>query len=250
MILGKLEYKHNFGENKMKKIVFYAVLSILLIFSVSAQDNEQTVEEKYLSTSIEVSIIRELAYSDTRDQKLAAIESIEDMFSDGKIKKGDPQIHNILDSLSGEGIASVVKENNRKINYYPEVRRRACKLLGELGGEISRDTLIDITQKDDETMVLSQAVYALGIIGMNENNQALSAIAQVIEFDSIKLRVDDNLAIASLLAIEKIAKKNGGFEEEPDPFFIYRSIIKIKEGNYSPNVKKWADMLLERLKNY
>ncbi len=234
----------------MRKIIIYAVLSTLLIFTVSAQEGEQTVEEKYLSTSIEVSIIKELAHADTRDQKLAAIESIEDMFSDGKIKTGDPQIHNILNSLSGEGISSIITENRRKTNYYPEVRRRACKLLGELGGEISRDTLIDITQKDDETMVLSQAVYALGIIGMNENNQALAAIAQVIENDANKLRVDDNLAIASLLAIEKIAKKNGGFEEEPDPFFIYRSIIKIKEGNYSPNVKKWADMLIERLKNY
>ncbi len=234
----------------MKKIIFVTMLSALLISAVASQDDEQTVEEKYLSTSVEVSIIKELATSDTRDQKLAAIESIEDMFADGKIKKGDPAIHNILDSLSGEGIKSVVTENRRKVNYYPEVRRRACKLLGELGGEISRDTLIDITRKDDETMVLSQAVYALGIIGLNENNQSLEAIAQVIDADANKLRVDDNLAIASLLAIEKIAKKNGGFEEEPDPFFIFRSIIKIKEGNYSPNVKKWADMLLERLKNY
>ena len=234
----------------MKKILIFTVLAAILTFSVAAQDSEQTVEEKYLTTSVEISIIRELATAETRDQKLAAIESIEEMFSDGKIKKGDPAIHNILDSLSGEGIKSVVTENRRKINYYPEVRRRACKLLGELGGEISRDTLIDITQKDDETMVLSQAVYALGIIGLNENNQALEAIAQVIDADANKLRVDDNLAIASLLAIEKIAKKNGGFEEEPDPFFIFRSIIKIKEGNYSPNVKKWADMLLDRLKNY
>ncbi len=234
----------------MRKTVFFAIFSVLLLSSVTAQNNEQTVEEKYLSTSIEVSIIRELAFSDTRDQKLAAIESIEDMFSDGKIKSGDPQIHNILNSLSGEGISSIVKENNRKVNYYPEVRRRACKLLGELGGEISRDSLVEITRTDDETMVLSQAVYALGIIGMNENNKSLLAISQVIDADANKLRVDDNLAIASLLAIEKIAKKNGGFEEEPDPFFIYRSIIKIKEGNYSPNVKKWADMLLDRLKSY
>ena len=235
----------------MKKIIIFTVLAVLLTIPVFAQEGgEQTVEEKYLSTSIEISIVKELATADTRDQKLAAIESIEEMFSDGKIKKGDPAIHNILDSLSGEGISSVVTENRRKINYYPEVRRRACKLLGELGGEISRDTLIDITRKDDETMVLSQAVYALGIIGLNENNQSLEAIAQVIETDANKLRVDDNLAIASLLAIEKIAKKNGGFEEEPDPFFIFRAIIKIKEGNYSPNVKKWADMLLDRLKNY
>ena len=235
----------------MKKIIIFAVLAVLLTAPVFAQENgETTVEEKYLSTSIEVSIIKELAAADTRDQKLAAIESIEEMFSDGKIKKGDPAIHNILDSLSGEGISTIVTENRRKTNYYPEVRRRACKLLGELGGEISRDTLIDITRKDDETMVLSQAVYALGIIGLNENNQSLEAIAEVIDADANKVRVDDNLAIASLLAIEKIAKKNGGFEEEPDPFFIFRSIIKIKEGNYSPNVKKWADMLLDRLKDY
>ena len=147
----------------MKKIIIFTVLAVLLTIPVFAQEGgEQTVEEKYLSTSIEISIVKELATADTRDQKLAAIESIEEMFSDGKIKKGDPAIHNILDSLSGEGISSVVTENRRKINYYPEVRRRACKLLGELGGEISRDTLIDITRKDDETMVLSQAVYALG----------------------------------------------------------------------------------------
>ncbi len=99
-------------------------------------------------------------------------------------------------------------------------------------------------------MVLSQAVYALGIIGLNERNEAIQAISRVIDEDVNRPAVDDNLAVASLLAIEKIAKKNGGFEEDPDPKFIYRSIIAIQQGNYGPNVKKWAGLLIDRLRQY
>ena len=41
----------------MKKILIFTVLAAILTFSVAAQDSEQTVEEKYLTTSVEISII-------------------------------------------------------------------------------------------------------------------------------------------------------------------------------------------------
>ncbi len=238
----------------MRRVVFVIFIAAVAAISVFPQSGtpggEKTVEQKYLSTSVEIGIISELAAADTREQKLVALDSIEQMLGDGKIKGGDTQIHTVLKGLSGEGISIVVRESSRKTNDYPEVRRRAAKLLGELGGENSKNTLIDITLKDNEPMVLSQAVYALGIIGMNDKNESLMAIARVIDTDAKKAVVDDNLAVASLLAIEKIAKKNGGFAEEPDPKFIYRSIISIQQGNYGPNVKKWAGLLIDRLKQY
>ena len=234
----------------MKRIVFVIFIAAVTAISIFPQSGEKTVEEKYLGTSVEIGIISELAAADTREQKLVAIDSIEQMLNNGKVKSGDVQVHSILTSLSGEGISIVVRENSRKTNDYPDVRRKAVKLLGELGGENSKATLIDITLKDNEPMVLSQAVYALGIIGSNENNESLLAISRVIDADSKKPGVDDNLAVASLLAIEKIAKKNGGFAEEPDPRFIYKSIIAIQQGNYGPNVKKWASLLIDRLRQY
>ncbi|MDX9802369.1 MAG: HEAT repeat domain-containing protein [Spirochaetia bacterium] len=236
-------------------VIFILTVSAFFVFPQSGtqsgtQGGEKTVEEKYLSTSIEIGIISELAAADTREQKLVALDTIEKMVNDGKVREGDVQLHSILTSLSGEGTSIIVRESNRNTNYYPEVRRRAAKLLGEIGGENSKDSLINIALKDVEPMVLSQAVYGLGVIGLNNNNEALLAIAAVIDEDSKKYIVDDNLAVASLLAIEKIARKNGGFEDEPDPKFIYKSIVAIQQGNYSPNVKKWAGLLIDKLRQY
>ncbi len=223
----------------MKRVVFLILTAAIISMPIFAQNQntqknqtnqnkETTVEQKYLSTSIEVAIVSELAAADTREQKMVALDTIEQMVQDGKIKQDDIQINNVLTSLSGEGTFIVVREGNRKVNNYPDVRTRAAKVLGELGGEKSKNTLIDITIKDNEPMVLAQAVYALGVIGLNDKNESLIAIARVLETDSKKALPDDNLAVASLLAIEKIVKKNGGFPDEPDPRFIYRSIIGVQ----------------------
>ncbi|MCL2481105.1 MAG: HEAT repeat domain-containing protein [Spirochaetaceae bacterium] len=232
----------------MKKIVF---LIIIVIISSSLFAQETTVEQRYLSTSIEIAIATELAAAETREQKLIALDTIEQMVNDGKIKQDDIQINNVLTSLAGEGTFIVVREGTRKVNDFPEVRTRAAKVLGELGGEKSKNTLIDITTKEYEPMVLSQTVFALGIIGLNDNNESLLAIARVLEANSRRAPLpDDNLAIAALLAIEKIAAKNNGFPSEPDPRFLYRAIIEVQQGNYSTNVRKWAENLIQKLRQY
>jgi len=234
----------------MKKIVFLIIIAIISS-SLFAQNKETTVEQRYLSTTIEIAIVTELAGADTREQKLIALDTIEQMIKDGKIKQDDIQINNVLTGLAGEGTFIVVREGNRKINNFPEVRTRAAKALGELGGEKSKNTLIDITTKENEPMVLSQAVFSLGIIGLNDNNESLLAIARVLELNSKRYPLpDDNLAVAALLAIEKIAEKNNGFPPEPDPRYLYRAIIEVQQGNYSTNVRKWAESLITKLRHY
>lgn len=237
----------------MKKVVFFIIITIIsapLFAQNKETKKETTVEQRYLSTSIEVAIVSELAAGDTREQKMIALENLEKMISDGKIKQDDIQINNVLTSLSGEGTFIVVREGNRKINNYPDVRARAAKALGDLGGEKSKVTLIDITQKDNEPMVLSQAVYSLGLIGINDKNESLLAIAYVLEANSKRREPDDNLAVASLLAIEKIAAKNNGFAKEPDPRPIFGAIVGVQAGNYSTNVRKWAATLMDKLRQY
>lgn len=234
----------------MKRAVFVILAVFLSAFTAFPQGESPTVEDVYLSTRMEVNIISELALGDTREQKLAALDILEQMMGDGRVSTGDIEVHNVLAGLAAEGTTRMVRENNRLINYFPDVRRRAAKLLGELGGENARDTLIEIANSDDEPMVLAQAVYGLGVIGINDNNESLKAIASVIDSDSKRPVPDNNLAVASLLAIERIAEKNGGFPDEPDPRFVFRSIIAVQQGNYSSNVRSWAELLLDKLRKY
>ncbi|MCL2793229.1 MAG: HEAT repeat domain-containing protein [Spirochaetaceae bacterium] len=228
----------------MKKIAFFIIIAVIStpLFA------QVTPEELFLlRTDTEARIVAGLAAADTREQKMVALDSIEQMIRDGRVRQDDEQISNVLRSLAGEGTFVVIRESGRRANNFPDIRRRAVELLGELGGEMAKDMLIYISEKENEPMVLSEAVFALGSIGLNENNESLLAIARVLHDNTRRAAPDNNLAIASLLAIEKIAVANNGFPAEPDIGFLYRAVMGVQTGNYNTNVRRWAENLLVTL---
>lgn len=236
----------------MKRIVSIALILILGVsFSITAQDSrsgngdaETTVEELYLR-NMEIRIIREQAVTMDRDMKLLALKNIEEMIEEGRVSSGDAETHYLLDYLANEGIGHMVRENNRLINNFPIVRKEACALLGQLGGENSVNSLLLIMSNDDEPMVLSEAAYALGVIGKNEDNMVSMAIADaVLRQDA--LNPSDNFAYAALLAFQKIASEGGGLQ---DPEAV-RAIIAIAQGNYIREVKTKANDVLNELRKY
>ena len=209
-----------------------------------SQDTEGTVEEFYLQ-SMEMQIISEQAGTLDRDMKLMALDNIESMLDDGKIGEGDPEVHYILNSLVNEGVGHQVRENNRLINDFPVVRKEACALMGKLGGENAKTSLITILGQDAEPMVLSEAVYQLGVLGFNRNNEVSSAIAQAVQSQNA-INPSDNFAYASLLAFQKLAKANGGLQ---DPY-AFRAIIMIAQGPYIWEVRVKANEVLSELRSY
>ena len=226
-------------------------LSVFLILACMAvaqfgysQERELTIEELYLQNA-ELRIIREQAVAQERDMKLLALDNIQEMLDEGKLSTGAPEAHFVLDYLSGEGLTHQVTENRRLINYYPEVRRRAVNLLGQLGGATSQATLVYVLYNDIEPMVMAEASYALGQLGNNEDNMASRAIANVILFEDYSLP-DNNLAFASLLAFEKLAAANGGLN---DPA-AFEAIIRIAQGNYIRTVRLKAVQVLDSLRQY
>jgi hypothetical protein len=192
-----------------------------------------------------MAILKEQAASMDRDSKLLSLKSIKEMIDDGKVSDESPEVHYILDFLAQEGVGREVIESGRMINNMPVVRKEACTLLGEIGGEDAKNTLIDIVLKDTEPMVLSEAVYALGKIGINENNQVSQAISSIVLTQNT-LGPDDNLAYAALLSYEKIASANSGLT---DPL-AFQAIIAIAQGNYIRPVKMKANKLLNDLRKY
>ncbi|MDR0441899.1 MAG: HEAT repeat domain-containing protein [Treponema sp.] len=226
---------------------FSILLAIAIIFaSVSwAQSNsaeEMTVEQSYRQEAIEMMLIRETSRVNTREQKMIALEYIGEALNRGST---NPEVRQTLEYLSQEGTRSVARENNRVINNYPDVRRQSAKYLGQIKTEEAKDALIEIIKFDNEPMVLQEAIKALGEIGIDTNGDTIANIAWVVSrFDT--LNPDNMIAIATIDAFEKIAKKNGGIK---DPAAI-NLLLRISTGHYVKPVQERAKQLLADMRSF
>lgn len=227
--------------------VLVAVLTAAGFVWAQGKTREPTVEELYLR-DVEYQIRREQAYSDSRELKMLVLDELEAMIENGEVDDPD-KVQPILEFLGMEGTARRVKESNRLINYYPEVRRRAANLLGRLGGEKAKNSLITMLIIDEEPMVKAEAAYALGVIGLNESNETVKAIVYTLEQEDPTMP-DNNLAYAICLAIEKIAEKNRGFHEATNSADAARALVRIAQGNYIRTVRRKAIDTLDVLKQY
>ncbi|MDR2185574.1 MAG: HEAT repeat domain-containing protein, partial [Treponema sp.] len=201
---------------------------------------ELSVEESYLQESIELMMIREQSRADSRDMKLVALEYIGDAISRGNT---GPEVQSALEYLSMEGVLNKTRENGRLVNNYPDVRTKAAAYLGDLKTPEAKKTLIKMVLADPEPMVLTEAIKSLGKIGLNDNDDTISAISWVVtRFDV--LNPDNLLALSALEAYEKLAEAGGGIK---DPNVI-RTIIRIAEGPYIKPVQDRAKQVLMNLR--
>jgi len=228
-----------------KRFFVLLIVSVLAVSTVIAQSNsssEMTIEQSYLQESMELMIIRETARATTRESKLLSLEYIGYAIDRGNTSD---DIRQTLEYLSREGRRSVARENGRVTNNFPEVRRHAARYLGILGTEEAKDALLEICQFENEPMVLQEAIKSLGDIGLNDNNETIANIAWVMRrFDN--LNPDNLMAIATIDAFEKIARKNGGISS-PEAI---QTLIRISEGQYIRPVQERARQLIAELRSY
>jgi len=227
-----------------KRLFVLLITSVLAVSTVIAQSNtrEMSVEDTYLQSTIELMIIRETARATSREQKLIALEYIGDAIDRGNTSE---EIRETLEYLSREGRRIQARENGRLTNNFPDVRRQAARYLGQIGTEEAKNALLEICQFENEPMVLQEAIKSLGDIGLNDNNETIANIAWVMRrFDN--LNPDNLMAIATIDAFEKIARKNGGISS-PEAI---QTLIRISEGNYIRPVQERARQLIAELRSY
>ena len=233
----------------MKRFQYISIIPALLFCGslLTAQENEQTIEELYLQSQVKVKIIKAEADSIDRDMKLIALQDIEGMVADGQISQDDKQMVGILSSLGSEGISNQVIEQGAIINNFPMVRKEACRLLGEVGGDFARDALVNVLISEPEPMVLSEAVVALSKVGPDEQGIVLAVIADSMRSQTA-LNKDNNFANAFILAVDNLAQSNEGV----DDLRIFEELTKIADprSGYITVVRKKAFELLKSLQDF
>ena len=185
---------------KLSRKVFAASALMLLAGFAFAQEKESSVESEYLN-DVDGDIIMTLAESDEYDNKLVAIQYLAAALDDGNTSDAVIQA---LDRLAGDGLTTQNRTNGRLMNNFPEIRREACKLMAKVPTEHSKNMLISIAVADNEPMVIAAAVKSLGEIGINENDEAVDAIAFANRRNQV-LNPTSSLALEVLNAFELLA---------------------------------------------
>lgn len=237
---------------KMSKVVLFACAGLCLFsFTTFAQDDgtsDTSIEELYLSNPA-LRAAYDASRSDDRESKLLAISQLSELIDEGMNTRDEEQATEILKDLAGQGTTVIVREKGRLVNYYMDVRRDACRVLATVKTTEAKrkaiKVLIGVMNVDDDPIVKSAAAYAIGVIGLNENEESAKAIARALDLQD-KVLPNDHFAYSSLLALEKIAKANNGiFNAETS-----RVLVKIVQGNYNRTVKDRALAVLQLLKTY
>jgi len=166
----------------------------------NSAETETSVESEYLN-DVDGDIIMTLAESDEYDNKLVALQYLQSALEDGNTSDAVIQA---LDRLAGEGLTSQTRTKGRLSNNFPEIRREACKLMAKVPTEHSKNVLISIAVADNEPMVIAAAVKSLGQIGINENDEAVDAIAFANRRNQV-LNPTSSLALEVLNAFEMLA---------------------------------------------
>ena len=185
-----------------KKFLFVtALLALNAIIFAQSKESETNVENEYL-TDVDGDIIMSLATSDELDNKLVALQYLQNAIEEGNTSD---LVIKALDQLAGEGITSQTRTAGRISNNFPEVRRQACLLLAKIPTEHSKNTLVNIAIADNEPMVIAAAVQSLGTIGINDNDETVEAIAYANKRNQV-LNPTSSLAMEVLCAYEKLAE--------------------------------------------
>ncbi len=214
-------------------VVLVVVMTGFTFAQDTAGDRPATIEELYLSQEIEIQIISSQARSNDRDSKLLAIETIRKLY-DAEDLQITPELFTVIESLATEGTSREVRSAGRVINYFPVVRKEAAALLGDIGGPGAKNVLLEMVREDPEPMVLAEAIYGLGKIGLNDDNEVTDHLIYVLSRENAQYAPDNNLALATLLAVEKLVEQGVSLDSDTVGLIIdistnYRYITMVRD---------------------
>ncbi|MBR6062075.1 MAG: HEAT repeat domain-containing protein [Spirochaetales bacterium] len=224
----------------MKKISILAFILTMLcgVFAFAAEGD--SIEDALLSKK-EQRIKMYLYQAKVGDmaQKMEVLDKILSEFNEFNYSADDKRLVELVTILSEEGSTRKEYENGRLVNNFPDVRRKAVKVLAKLGGDQSRDALVSVLLNDEDTVVKAEACLALSEVGDSQTGEALRALVYVYRKS---YNPDPNFVKAVIQSIKAIAKSNSSAYS--DAIFI---LSEIQLGNYNREIREAAYRAVEEL---
>ncbi|UCF97286.1 MAG: PQQ-binding-like beta-propeller repeat protein [Spirochaetaceae bacterium] len=122
-------------------------------------------------------LLRELVYSDSPDLKRMALRDIEAHLQGQRYLAVHLMVlEEVLGYLAGEGVIYRGTAGSTLGPSDPEIRREACRLLGELGSEGARAVLLQVMAADEDSVVKIAAVDGLATVGFDPDGELARAI--------------------------------------------------------------------------
>jgi len=143
---------------------------MLTIFSVSAITAQETSNKKEIVVeytfvdSADIIIYFEMAKGDNKISRFFVLEDIEYDIKRKSVYTNDYVMYvscEALKLLAFEGTVNTADTADYKIQDFPLVRRKAVKLLGQLGTTEAKLALIEVLKHEHDTFVLNEAIRAL-----------------------------------------------------------------------------------------
>lgn len=187
----------------MKKftLTLALVAAIATVLSTGAfAQSESSVEDEYLS-DVDAVVILGLASSNEYENKLYALKMVEKQVANGNTSK---EIMQALTQLAGEGLTTKSYTSGKIINNFPDIRRSACLILGKVKTDESKNFLVQVVLAENEPMVIGAAVNSLGNIGLNKDDEVVTAIAFMNRRNQV-INPTSSLASEVVDAFEKLA---------------------------------------------
>jgi|GEM_PF-2339965 len=198
--------------------------------------------ERSTGEKVDLHLLRYHAASPSLSDKEESISRIEELVRMGKIDRRDRDFIEVLAFLALEPSRIIVRGQGGAAGY-PEVRMRATRLLGQIGGPDATETLYAVLDTERDGLVISAAVDALGELNVPPDRKLTETLTRLIEGQD-PLRPDARLALAIIDTVEKIDRKSTGITD-PD---LYRALIALAQDNYPLAVQKKAYKLLNMLR--
>ena len=233
-----------------RRIFTLTVAVVVGLFAVAmtatADDRPMTIEELYVEEDeprVEedepgITMLRAQALSAQRVHKELAIEMLTRLVEDGRIGPDDSGYIAVLRLLATDGSSNQVRSGGGRVVYTnPDVRRGAVALLGEIGGPQARDVLREVLRHEREPMVLSQAMHAIGKVGLDGRTDIPRDIARVILRANVQDNPDLNLVFTTLRTLENMAAE--GTEGLADSILI-ENVVQVVSGRYNNIVRNQA----------
>ena len=195
---------------KRMLVLFVLVLVIPMAAFSQTETPSRTIEDLFLSQDVELQILRSQALGDDPEMKRLALRNIRTMIEQGSQADG---VYIVLEALASEGVGRQIRSGGSVANNFPLIRREATELLGQVGGERAKNTLVRVLRDDPEPTVLAEAAYALGLIGLNENNEVSDRLVRALQVENTSPTPDNNLAFSIILSLERISQRNGGLAD-------------------------------------